>query len=122
MGGDKVDVDAITSLELVSAATVDLSAKTTMVIDAAALTLSGTTIKVKDKANSKEYDLIKAVSGSRRRLEAIEAKQKEDADSPTTEELSAQIQELWEILQMMQKHYVQLMEDSKTAGGKSSDS
>merc|ERR1712187_1083329 len=102
----------------------------TTTIAATTLKLSGSKIEVEDTANKQKYDLIKTLEGNRRsleethrRLEAIEDKSKddEDDDSPTTEELSAQIQELWQILQMMQKHYVQLMKDSKAADAKTEE-
>merc|ERR1712100_995460 len=92
---------------------------TTVFVDATTLTLAGTSIKVKDKAKNKEYDLIKSLESNRRRLDAIEQKTQDDDEGPTTEELSSQIQELWEILKMMQKHYVQLMKkgvDQKAQG------
>jgi hypothetical protein len=68
-----------------------------------------------------DLDLIAILKKNARRLDAIEDSQtrrlqeEEEDDGPTTAELSSQIQELWQILQMMQKHYVQLMKDSKGA-------
>merc|ERR1712019_137775 len=120
-----VDVAAAV-VEMVSTGNFDITGLTTT-IDATTLILAGKTIEVEDKANNKKYDLIKFLAGNRRslaetnrRLDAMEEKSKtqEDDDSPSTEELSAQIQELW---QMLQKHYVQLMKDSKAADKKSQE-
>merc|ERR1712066_88049 len=105
-----IDIDAAGNLDLKS---------TTMDLDATTLTLEGASIKVKDKAKNHEYDLIKHLEDGRRRLEAIEQK---DSDQSTNDELtrtnSEQIEELWQILQMMQKHYIQLM---KTTNANISD-
>merc|ERR1712139_678900 len=101
-------------MELVAGTTIDIKG-TTAFVDTTSLTLAGSTMKIKDKSKNKEYDLLKFLSDNsrrlsenNRRLDAIEQKAKDD-DGPTTEELSSQIKELWEILQMMQKHYVKLM-------------
>merc|ERR1712151_971448 len=94
-------------MELVAGTTIDIKG-TTAFVDTTSLTLAGSTMKIKDKSKNKEYDLLKFLSDNSRRLSAIEEKAKDD-EGPTTEELSSQIKELWEILQMMQKHYVQLM-------------
>merc|ERR1712014_213819 len=54
-------------VEIAAATTFDLKA-TTMFVDTTTLTLAGTTITVKDKANNKDYNLIKILSEQRRRL------------------------------------------------------
>merc|ERR1712032_1245081 len=116
----ELEVAALTTIELVAKTNFDIKGTTTFV-DSTSLTLAGTNIKVKDKGKNKEYDLLKfladnsrRLSENDRRLEAIEKKAEED-DGPTTEELSSQIKELWEILQMMQKHYVKLMKKDASA-------
>jgi len=111
--GGEVEVTALTTMELVATTNFDIKGVTTFV-DTTSLTLAGNNIKIKDKAKNKEYDLLKFLSDNSRRLTAIEKKAEED-DGPTTEELSSQIKELWEILQMMQKHYVKLMKKDASA-------
>jgi len=116
----ELEVAALTTIELVAKTNFDIKGTTTFV-DSTSLTLAGTNIKVKDKGKNKEYDLLKFLADNsrrltenNRRLDAIE-KKAEDDDGPTTEELSSQIKELWEILQMMQKHYVKLMKKDASA-------
>merc|ERR1712227_523396 len=83
----EMEVAALTSIELVAKTNFDIKGTTTFVdstsltLDSTSLTLGGNTIKVKDKAKNKEYDLLKfleeksrRLTEHNRRLDAIEKK------------------------------------------------